>query len=54
MHKNGLETYKDLIKIFILLLCISIRQDKEIDWIIISTSTCMSPCRNNNLHNQLN
>ena len=27
MHKEGLETYKDL---FILLLCISIKQDKEI------------------------
>ena len=27
MHKEGLETYKDLIKIFLLLLCISIRQE---------------------------
>ena len=35
MHKEGLETYKDLIKIFILLLCISIRQDKEIGIAII-------------------
>ena len=31
MHKEGLETYEDLIKIFILLLCIPIRQDKEIE-----------------------
>ena len=30
MHKEGLEIYNDLIKIFILLFCISIRQDKEI------------------------
>ena len=30
MHKEGLETYDDLIKIFILLLYTSIRQDKEI------------------------
>ena len=30
MHKEGLETYNELIKIFILLLCTSIRQDKEI------------------------
>ena len=29
-YKMRLETYNDLIKIFILLLCISIRQDKEI------------------------
>ena len=35
MHKKGLETYNDLIKIFILLLCISIRQDKEIELAII-------------------
>ena len=47
MHKEGLETYKDLIKIFILLLCTSIRQDKEMKLrIIISTSTCS----HNNLH----
>ena len=43
MHKEGLETYNDLIKIFILLLCVSIRQDREIEnysyWIII---TCIS------------
>ena len=42
MYKDGLETYKDLIKIFILLLCISNRQDKDNrncnDSIIISTS----------------
>ena len=31
MCKEGLETYKDLIKIFILLFCIVIRQDKEIE-----------------------
>ena len=46
MHKKGLETYNDLIKIFILLLCISIRQDKEIELAIIRlqlvyTSTCI-------------
>ena len=35
MHKRGLETYEDLIKIFILLLCISNRQDKEIELAII-------------------
>ena len=29
MHKEGLETYKDLIKIFILFLCTSVRQNKE-------------------------
>ena len=31
MHKEGLETYNDSIKILILLLCISIRQDKDIE-----------------------
>ena len=35
MHKEGWETYKDLIKIFILLLCISNRQKKEIEIAII-------------------
>ena len=35
MHKEGLEIYNDLIKIIILLLCISIRQDKEIEIAII-------------------
>ena len=36
-HKEGLKTYNDLIKIFILLLCKSVRQDKEIEiWIIIT------------------
>ena len=30
MHKEGLETYDDLIKIFILLLCTSIRQNRKI------------------------
>ena len=34
-YKMRLETYNDLIKIFILLLCISIRQDKEIGITII-------------------
>ena len=34
MHKEGFKTYNDL-KIFILLLCISIRQDKEIEIEII-------------------
>ena len=33
MHKEGLETYEDLIKIFIPLICIPIRQDKEIEFI---------------------
>ena len=35
MDKEGLEIYKDLIKIIILLFCISIRQDKDIDIAII-------------------
>ena len=35
MHKEGLETYKDLIKIFILLLCISIIRNKEMEIAII-------------------
>ena len=35
MHKESLETYNESIKIFILLLCISIRQDKEIEITII-------------------
>ena len=52
MHKEGLETYKDLIKIFILLICISIRQDWDIEITIIGS--CMSPCIHNNLHDQLN
>ena len=30
MHKKGLETYNDLIKIFSLLLCTSIRQDLQL------------------------
>ena len=30
MHREGSESYNDLIKIFILLLCTTIRQDKEI------------------------
>ena len=30
MHKEGLETYNDLIKICILILCTSTRQDKKI------------------------
>ena len=40
MHKKGLETYKDLVKIFIL-------------QIIIGTSTYMSLC-NHNLNDTLN
>ena len=48
MHK-GLEIYKDVIKTFFLLLCITIRQNKEIGIaIMISTSTHVS--HNNNLH----
>ena len=35
MHKRGLETCNDSIKIFILLLCISIRQQKDIEITII-------------------
>ena len=35
MHKEGLETCNDLIKIFILLLCISIRLDREIEITIL-------------------
>ena len=35
MHKEGLETYNDSIKLLILLLCISVRQDKEIEITII-------------------
>ena len=35
MYKEGLETYNNLIKIFILILSISIRQDKEIGITII-------------------
>ena len=35
MHKEGLETYSHLIKTFFLLLCTSIRQDKEIETAII-------------------
>ena len=34
MHKEGFKTYNDF-NIFILLLCISIRQDKEIEITII-------------------
>ena len=40
MHKEGLQTYKDLIKIFILLICISIRQDWDIKHTVIGS--CMS------------
>ena len=32
MNKEGLETYNDLIKTFILLLCTSIRQHKDIEF----------------------
>ena len=35
MNKEGLETYNDLIKMFILLLCTSIRQHKDIEITII-------------------
>ena len=35
MHKEGFKTYNDLIIIFILLLCLYIRQDKEIQITII-------------------
>ena len=35
MHKEGLETYNDSIKILVLLLCISIRQDRDIEITII-------------------
>ena len=35
MHKDGLETYNDLIKIFILLLYVSVRQDREIEITVI-------------------
>ena len=31
MHKEGLETYNDSIKILVLLLCTSIRQDRDIE-----------------------
>ena len=34
MHKEGLETYNDLIKMFIL-LCTSNRQDRDIEITII-------------------
>ena len=50
MHKEGLETYNDLIKIFILLLCTSIRQNREIEIII----TCTSPYSHNNVHDHTN
>ena len=35
MYKVGLETYNDSVKVFVLLLCICIRQDKEIEITII-------------------
>ena len=35
MHEEGLQTYIDSIKIIVLLLCISNRQDKEIEITII-------------------
>ena len=35
MHKAGLETYNDLIKMFILLVSTSIRQYKDIEITII-------------------
>ena len=56
MHKEGLETYNDFIKISILLFCTSIRQDKEFEIINIELYiiTCMSPYCHNNLYDQLN
>ena len=39
MCKESFEAYNDFIKIFSLLLCTSVTQDKEIDWIIM---TCLS------------
>ena len=41
VHREGSETHNDLIKIFILLLCTSIRQDKEI--VIIYMYVTMQP-----------
>ena len=35
MHKEGVETYNDLIKILIVHLCTSIRQDRKIEITII-------------------
>ena len=35
MHKEGLETYNDSIKIHILFICTSIRQHKDIEITII-------------------
>ena len=35
MHNDGLKIYNNLIKTCILLLCISIRQDKEIEITIV-------------------
>ena len=35
MHKEGLETYNNSIKIPVLLLCTSIRQDRDIEITII-------------------
>ena len=43
MHKEGLETYNDLVEIFILLLCTSIRQDKEIAITIIESQLHIYP-----------
>ena len=48
MHKEGSKTYNDLIKIFILLLCTSIRQDKEIG--IIYMYVTMQPIQPIKLH----
>ena len=42
MYKEGLETYNDSVKVFVLLLCISIRQDKEIQITIIGICTSIT------------
>ena len=50
MHKEGLETYNDSIKILILLLCTSTRQHKDIEFI----NTCTSiTAYNHNFHYSL-
>ena len=55
MHKEGFETYKDLIKyLFCFFVYLLDRISKLQLRIIISTSTCISPYSHNNLHDQLN
>ena len=51
MLKEGLETYNVLIKIFILLLCISIRQDRDIELQLLDYNYVYI---HNNLHDKLN